>query len=391
MSSNLVVVKVGTSTLTGPDGLLDRNSISSLAAQCARLYHAGHNVAIVSSGAVSAGREVWGQHMLHQTNQATAPDHKVMKHALAALGQPYLMQEYMNAFNRSGIPVGQVLVTRSDFAARDRFLKARDWLRALLDMRVIPILNENDTIATEQIRFGDNDTLAAMVASLLDAEKLVILSDVAGLYDRNPAEYEETKLGDPPTIIKDVVNLDDHLWQIAGGSGTARGTGGMRTKLRAAVISMSSGVPMVIAHGRTPDVLVRIVDGVALGTTFHPEETPLSQRARWIAYGLPAQGYIVVDARAREVISEQNRSVLPAGILECGGWFQPRDIVDVRDIDGQTFARGFTNYGESELRLIMGHKTNEIEKQLGFKRRDEVIHKDDLVMVSGDIWQSEWK
>ncbi len=389
MSSNLVVVKVGTSTLTGPDGLLDRNSISSLAAQCARLYHEGRNVALVSSGAVSAGREVWSQHILHQTKYAAAPGQKLLKHALAALGQPFLMQEYMHAFNRSGIPVGQVLVTRSDFEERNRFLKAREWLQALLDMRAIPILNENDTISTEQIRFGDNDTLAAMVASLLDAEKLIILSDVDGLYDRNPSEYDETQDGDPPQMIKDITQLDDDLWRIAGGAGTAQGTGGMRTKLRSAQISMSSGVPMVIAHGRAPHVIERIVAGEPLGTTFHPQPTPLRQRARWIAYGLPAKGYIVVDARARVAISDEHRSVLPAGILECGGWFQPRDLIDVRDMNGQTFARGFANYGESELRLIKGHRTTEISSKLGFKRRDEVIHKDDLVLVSGDIWQAE--
>lgn len=389
MSSNLVVVKVGTSTLTGPDGLLDRNSISSLAAQCARLYYEGRNVALVSSGAVSAGREVWSQHMLHQTNIAAQPEHKLLKHALAALGQPFLMQEYMNAFNRSGIPVGQVLVTRSDFEERSRFLKAREWLQALLDMRAIPILNENDTISTEQIRFGDNDTLAAMVASLLDAERLIILSDVDGLYDSNPSDYQESPECAPPQMIKNVTHLDDDLWQAAGGSGTARGTGGMRTKLRAAQISMSSGVPMVIAHGRTANVIEHIMAGEPIGTTFHPQPTPLRQRARWIAYGLPAKGFIVVDARASLAIKDEHRSILPAGVLECGGWFQPRDIIDVRDIDGQTFARGFTNYGESELRLIKGHRTSEIEKQLGFKRRDEVVHKDDLVLVSSDIWHPD--
>lgn len=372
-----VVIKVGTSTLVTPDGALDAPMIRSLAQQVAQVYSQGVRVVVVSSGAVRTGRIALRQHPCADVSQEI--DSQLMKHAAASLGQPILMKAYVDAFSANGIPVGQVLVTRSDFGERHRFLEARARLNALLQLRVVPIVNENDTIATSDVGFGDNDTLAALTASLLDADLLLVLSDVDGLYDRDPSE--------PGAVRFDVITeIGADAWQAAGGSRSGVGTGGMRTKLRAAQVAMTSGVRMVIAHGRHPAVVMRACGGEPVGTQFLPQQHPLRQRARWLAYGLPASGWIEVNEGARDAL-QANKSLLPAGVVSCGGEFGPHSIVEVRDAEGGVFARGYCNYSEPELRMIAGYQTRDIVKRLGYKRRDEVIHRDDLVLVSGSLWQ----
>lgn len=369
-----IVIKVGTSTLTDESGALDRVYIASLAMQSAAERRLGTDVVIVSSGAIRAGIEQWEGYAgraAEPFSSATMP----FKQAMAAIGQPLLMQAYLAAFVAYDLPVAQVLLTREDFGERHRFLHARNTLRQLLKMGVIPVINENDTVATEEIRFGDNDTLAAMVASLLDADLLVLLSDVEGL-------LEPDERGRYTRLVREVYRLDENIWRMARGSGSRVGTGGMITKLQAAQIATTSGVTMVIAHGRHEGIIHHICRGRDfVGTVFHPLPRKLCHRKRWLAYGLPASGAIVVNEGAKQRIVADGKSLLPAGVLSCEGRFQSQQVVEVRDESGTVFARGFTNYSSEEIARIAGCHTAQIEERLGFKRADEVIHRDNLVLV----------
>jgi len=376
MAYRRIVIKVGTSTLTDETGALDRVYIASLAMQCAAEHRSGADVVLVSSGAIRAGIDQWenyaGQTVPHQM-RATMP----LKQAMAAIGQPLLMQAYLVAFTAYDLPVAQVLLTREDFGERQRFLHARNTLQQLLKMGVVPVINENDTVAVDEIHFGDNDTLAAMVASLLDADLLILLSDVEGL-------YAPDERGRYTRLVREVYRLDENIWRMARGSGTRVGTGGMVTKLQAAQIATTSGVTMVIAHGRHEGIIHHICRGHGfVGTVFYPLPRKLCHRKRWLAYGLPAAGTIVVNEGAREPIVTDGKSLLPAGVLSCEGHFLPQQVVEVRDEKGHVFARGFTNYSSEELARIAGCQTSQIEQRLGFKRADEVIHRDNLVLVYG--------
>ncbi|MCS6830512.1 MAG: glutamate 5-kinase [Armatimonadota bacterium] len=376
MAYRRIVVKVGTSTLTDETGALDRVYIASLAMQCAAEHRSGADVVLVSSGAIRAGIEQWEDYARKPSeplSRATMP----FKQAMAAIGQPLLMQAYLAAFVAYDLPVAQVLLTRQDFGERHRFLHARNTLQQLLKMEVIPIINENDTVATEEIRFGDNDTLAAMVASLLDADLLILLSDVEGL-------YEQDEQGRYTRLVREVQRLDESVWRMARGSGSRVGTGGMITKLQAAQIATTSGVTMVIAHGRHEGIVHQICRGRDfVGTVFHPLPRKLCHRKRWLAYGLPASGTVVVNEGAKQRIIADGKSLLPAGVVSCEGHFSPQEVVEVRDESGTVFARGFTNYSSEELSRIAGCQSTQIERQLGFKRADEVIHRDNLVLVYG--------
>lgn len=374
MAHRRIVVKVGTSTLTDENGALDRVYIASLAMQCAAEHRSGTGVVVVSSGAIRAGIDQW-ENYVGQPAQPLARATMPLKQAMAAIGQPLLMQAYLAAFAAYDVPVAQVLLTREDFGERHRFLHARNTLQQLLRMGVIPVINENDTVATEEIRFGDNDTLAAMVASLLDADLLILLSDVEGLYERD-------ERGRYTRLVREVHRLDESIWRMAQGSGSRVGTGGMITKLQAAQIATTSGVTMVIAHGRQEGIIHQICHGRDfVGTVFYPLPRKLCHRKRWLAYGLPAAGAIIVNEGAKERILTDGKSLLPAGVLASEGHFQPHQVVEVRDGSGRVFARGFTNYSSEELARIAGCQTSQIEQKLGFKRADEVIHRDNLVLV----------
>lgn len=374
-----VVIKVGTSTLTDEGGALDRVYIASLAMQCAIERRAGREIVLVSSGAIRAGIEQWESHsgkLVELQQYRSMP----FKQAMAAIGQPLLMQAYLAAFTAYDLPVAQVLLTREDFGERQRFLHARNTLQQLLRMGVIPIINENDTIATEEIRFGDNDNLAAMVASMLDADLLLLLSDVEGLYERD-------EKGMYLRLIPEVERIDQQLWRMASGSASRVGTGGMITKLQAAQIATSSGVTMIIAHGRHEGIIRQVCSGQGfVGTVFHPLPRKLRHRKRWLAYGLPALGTIVVNQGAKKRIVTEGKSLLPAGVVGCEGHFHAQQVVHLRDEDGAVFAKGFTNYSSDEILRIAGCQTSQITERLGFKRADEVVHRDNLVLVYG-AWE----
>ena len=378
MEYRRIVIKVGTSTLTDETGGLDRVYIASLAMQCAAERRSGSDVVLVSSGAIRAGVDQW-ESFASRSSPTVSADTMPFKQAMAAIGQPLLMQAYLAAFAAYDVPVAQVLLTREDFGERQRFLHARNTLQQLLKLGVIPIINENDTVATEEIRFGDNDTLAAMVASTLDADLLILLSDVDGL-------YEPDERGRYTRLVRQVERIDEHIWRMARGSGTRVGTGGMVTKLQAAQIATASGATMVIAYGRRDGVIHQICHFQDfIGTVFRPLPHKLRHRKRWLAYGLPSIGAIVVNEGAKTRIVADGKSLLPAGVLSCRGHFQPQQVVDLCNEKGAVFARGFTNYSSEELTRIAGCQTSEIEERLGFRRADEVVHRGNMVLVYGAL------
>jgi glutamate 5-kinase len=361
-----IVIKVGTNTLTDDLGAIDVGYMSELAEQIAQLRVHGAHVLLVTSGAIRAGIDKMGL----TERPKTIPE----KQAAAAVGQSVLMQLYSEAFRRFGITTGQVLLTREDFKDRTRYLNARNTLLTLCRHGIVPIINENDTIAIEEIRVGDNDNLAALVASNLEADLLILLSDVPGLYDGNPGESSDARL------IPVVTAIDEHIRRIAGGAGSSSGTGGMRTKIQAAEIAMNSGVTMAIADGRRRNVITDIAAGEQLGTFFLPRTKRLRGRKRWIAFGARPSGSISVNDGARKMIRECGKSILPAGIIGIAGDFSAGDMVRVTDKDGNPFARGFVNYSADEIEKIRGKHSSEIEEILGHKDFDEVIHRDNLVV-----------
>ncbi len=359
------MVKVGTSTLNPKGGPPDTGYIQDLAHQIASLGDAGHSVILVSSGAIRAGMARLGL----TGRPRTIPQ----KQAAAAVGQGLLMQSYAEAFAVHGLSVGQVLLTRDDLRDRSRYLNARNTLAALLRAHVIPIINENDTVAVEEIKFGDNDTLAALVSSLAEADVLLLLSDVAGLYSSDPTHSDTAQL------IPLVDKIDDFVERLAGGTQSALGTGGMTTKIQAARICVRTGTRMVIADGRRPHVLRDALAGDC-GTQFMPVPAPLRSRQRWIAYGLAPQGSIGVNAGAKARLVQEGKSLLPAGVVAVSGRFGAGDLVALADDQGQPFAQGFVNYSHDDIAKIMGRRTAEIAALLGSKPHDEVIHRDNLVL-----------
>jgi glutamate 5-kinase len=361
-----IVIKVGTSTITDESGAIDRGYITNLAGQIAALKAQGMDVLLVSSGAIRAGMEQLGL----TERPKTIPE----KQAAAAVGQGHLMQIYSQIFAGVGLVTGQVLLTREDFGNRKRYLCARNTMVTLFRHGVVPIVNENDTVAIDEIRVGDNDNLAALVAASLRADLLVLLSDVSGLYDANPEEVPCAK------IIPTVKELGKDVRSAAGGAGSASGTGGMRTKIQAAEIAMNSGIKMVIADGHRENVLVDIASGKAVGTTFIPKEECLKSRKQWIAFGKTPKGTLTVNEGAKKMILERGKSLLAAGITGVAGSFASGDMVDVLDKDGNQIARGFVNYNAEEIEKIKGKKSSEIEPVLGHKDFDEVIHRDNMAL-----------
>lgn len=366
MAFQRIVIKVGTSTLTDEQGNIDREYMNSLAGQIAQVRGRGIHVLLVTSGAIRAGMEKMGL----VVRPKTIPE----KQAAAAVGQSALMQIYSEVFARHGLITGQVLLTREDFGDRKRYLNARNTLITLFHHGVIPIVNENDTIATEEIRVGDNDNLAALVAINLEADLLILLSDVPGLYDAHPGKYADARL------IPVVSEINDEIREIAGGAGSDSGTGGMRTKIQAAEVATNSGVAMVIADGRHPNVIVEIVSGRPVGTEFLPRKKSLPSRKRWIAFGAPSRGSLTVNEGAKTAVCDGGKSVLAAGVTGVAGDFSNGDMVKVLDKDGNQIARGFVNYSAGEIVRIMGLRSSEIEGILGYKDFDEVIHRDNMVL-----------
>ena len=361
-----VVVKVGSGVLSHNGGI-NLNVVASISSQMAALMRSGRQMILVSSGAVASG--------VSKVGLGRRPSSMPEKQAAAAIGQASLVLEYELRFASAGLQVAQVLLTRNDLSHRTRYLNARNTLNTLLSWGVVPIINENDTVVTDEIRFGDNDNLSAMIALLLDADLLINLTDIDGLYDGDPRKNPEAKR------LEVVEEITPAIEEGSKGSPGAVGTGGMWTKIEAAKKSTASGVPMVIACGSQPNVLTDLFDGVAHGTFFVPNPDKLGSRKRWIAFTSKTFGEVRVDEGAVKALTERGKSLLPSGITEVSGSFDVGAAVLVCDASGEELGRGLTNYTAEEIRAIKGLKTDEIESRLGFCEYDEVIHRDNLVVT----------
>jgi len=360
MTIRRVVVKVGSSTLTGGSGGLDEAYLEDLVRELARARERGVEVLLVTSGAIAAGAARIGL-----GRPATIPE----KQAAAAVGQGLLMGHYIQAFSRRRLAAAQVLLTREDISSRQRYLNARNTLFTLLRIGAVPVINENDAVAIDEIRVGENDTLAALVAALVEADLLLLLSDVEGLLDADGC------------LIPEVPDIAAVL-HLAGGPGSGVGSGGMVTKLQAARIAARCGTATVIAHGRRDGVLGELLDGRAVGTFFPPSAHRLRGRKRWIAFCARPRGVLVVNEGARRSLLENGGSLLPAGIVAVQGRFSAGNLVRIQDEHGQELARGLANYADKEVAAILGLHTDQVAERLGACDFEEVVHRDNLVLVS---------
>jgi len=363
-----IVIKLGTSTLTGGTSHLAPPLLIDIARQVQILQAAGHQVILVSSGAIASGRETLGFPHLPKDIPA--------KQMLAAIGQPRMMALYQQLFGHYGLTIAQILLTRSDLSSRAQYLNARNTLLALLDHNVVAIVNENDTIAVEEIRVGDNDNLSALVANLVDADWLILLTDQSGLYTADPRTNPDSQL----VTEVNTAQIPDQLWKAAGGSGSGLGTGGMVTKLQAADLARRAGVTCVIASGKETDVLVRLINGEKLGTRFLPVVTALESRKRYILSARRAPGLVKVDEGASKAL-KHGGSLLPVGAVAVSGKFERGDTVRVVDPAEREIARGIVNYSNADLSQLLGHPSDEIEAILGYNFGDEVIHRNTLVVL----------
>lgn len=364
-----MVVKLGTSLLTGGSDRLDRDMMSRLAGQVARLHQQGVEMLVVSSGAMTAGR--------HRLSLTRKIKNIPFKQVLCSVGQSHLMHIYEELFGQYKIPVAQALLTKADLSDRSGYLNARNTLLALLQLRVICIVNENDVVAVDELdeaKFGDNDNLSAMVANLVDADLLLLLTDTAGLHTADPRRDPSAQL------ISEVERIDAEIESLADRAG-ALGIGGMVTKIEAAKLATASGVTVIIADGREPDIILRLAGGEKVGTRFLPTTAKLESRKRWMLSGLCISGELVVDAGAATALKKQNRSLLAAGIKEAKGNFDRGDLVDIYDAEGLHLGCGLVNYSSSEVDLIKGSHSGKIATLLGIDFGPEVVHRDNLAVL----------
>lgn len=363
-----IVVKVGTSTITYPNFRTNFTQIERLARELTDLVNQGKEVILVSSAAIAVG--------VGRMNLKAKPQTIAGKQAAAAVGQGVLMHIYEKAFGEYGQLVGQVLLTKADAADRHHYANCRNTFLALLEQQIIPIVNENDVVAIDELKIGDNDNLSATVAGIVDADVVIILSDVNGLYTANPSTHPDA------TLVTEVTEITPEIEASAGDAGSVQGTGGMVTKLQAAKAATSSGIHLVICSGTWPGAIAGILRGETIGTLFVSRENRLQLRKKWLAFGARIQGKITVDAGCVGAIHKQGGcSILPAGVLAVTGEFEVGSTISVVDMQGHELARGLTNYSAEELALIKGLKTCEIEGVLGHKHFDEIIHRDDLVIL----------
>ncbi|GAX38709.1 glutamate 5-kinase [Nodularia sp. NIES-3585] len=365
-----IVVKIGTSSLTQPEtGQLALSTIATLAETLCHLRQQGHRVILVSSGAVGVGCARLG---LTERPKAIA-----LKQAVAAVGQGRLMRIYDDLFSTLDQPIAQVLLTRSDLVQRTRYLNAYNTFRELLELGVIPVVNENDTVAVDELKFGDNDTLSALVASLVEADWLFILTDVDKLYSADPRSVPDAQ---PISLVSSLKELAE-LGVQTNSQGSQWGTGGMFTKISAARIAIAAGVRTVITQGRFPQNIEKIIQGEPLGTHFQPQAEPTSARKRWIAYGLVPAGKLYLDTGAIAAIAQAGKSLLAAGIKSVSGEFDAQEAVQLCDHQGNEIARGLVNYSSNELQKIRGCHSREILTILGYVGAETVIHRDNLVLT----------
>lgn len=361
-----IVVKVGTSSVAYATGKPNLFKIESLVRQLADLYNMGKEVILVTSGAIGTGVGKLGL----PRRPRTIPE----KQAAAAVGQGVLMHIYEKLFAEYGVTVGQVLLTREDFSERRRFLNARNSLHTMLQFGVIPVINENDTVAVDEIKLGDNDNLSALVAGSIDAELLILLSDIDGLFTADPRKEKNAQL------ILDVTEMTSEIEALSGGAGSKFGTGGMATKIQAARMAMQSGIVTVIANMEEKDVIRRVIDGETLGTVFWPCANKMQNKKRWIAFSSSICGKIFVDEGAARALVRYGKSLLPSGITGVEGSFDIGNTVTIVGADGKEIARGIVSYSSDEIKLIKGVQTRDIARILGHKDYDEVIHRNNLVL-----------
>ncbi|MCX5890960.1 MAG: glutamate 5-kinase [Deltaproteobacteria bacterium] len=360
-----VVLKLGSAVLTAPDGL-NRPLIERLVAESGSLRGGEREFIIVSSGAIAAGCRKLGL--------SSRPSGIPQQQAVAAAGQSALMQVYEEAFAQIGLKVAQILLTHDDLESRQRFLNARNTILTLLQWRVVPIINENDSVATHELKFGDNDNLAALICNLVGADLLILLTDTDGLFDQDPREHRDAKL------VPLVESFDAKLEKAASSRAGALGQGGMGSKLQAAKKAAAAGLPTIIANGLTPGILTKIFAGEEVGTLFLPQAQKLKSRQYWLAYNVNPKGAILVDQGAWEALAKRQKSLLPAGIVAVFGGFGKGAAVQLMDPEGRPFAIGLTNYSARDIGRIQGRQTKDIEQFLGQKGYDEVIHRDNLVI-----------
>ncbi len=365
--AHTVVIKVGTNVLTAGDGTLDPPRLQRLADQIHRLMKAGKKVALVSSGAIGAG--------VGRLGLETRPSDLRHLQACAAIGQSFLMRAYQERLDPHGINTAQILLTAGDFDSRTRYLNVRNTIMTLFEWGVLPIINENDTVSVAEIKFGDNDHLAAMVTNLLQAPLLILLTVVDGLYSTDPARDPAAK------IVNTVPLIDAAIMGMAGGSRSTLGTGGMRSKLRAARLATAAGESVIMANGAKDGVLDAIFAGQAEGTLFLPHGTSVPAWKRWLGYTARPKGRLVVDAGARQAVQQKGRSLLPIGMIDVQGSFEKGDLVALCDAAGTEFARGLTNYSASDASKILGLRTEKIGEVLGAVPYEEIVHRDNLVVI----------
>jgi glutamate 5-kinase len=364
VADRVIVVKIGTSSLTDERGVVTRAAIDKVAGEVAAQRALGDRVVVVTSGAIAAGLPVLGLH--------PRPTDPGLLQAASAVGQGHLFAAWDSAFRAHHIVAGQVLLAPLDFGHRRQYLHARRTLTQLLDLGVVPVINENDAIADEEIRFGDNDRLAALVAHLLHADALVLLTDTPGLFTGDPRHFHDASL------IEEIVEVDAEIEALAGGTGSARGSGGMASKLTAAKIAAWSGVRAVIAAAGRPNVLAEALAGApGAGTVFVPRAQRLPARKLWIAFALAASGTVVVDAGAEQALCERGVSLLPAGVIGVHGDFDADDAVEIAGPDGRTFAKGLVRHPAAVVKDLAGRRTSGLPADLAH----EVVHRDDLVLL----------
>ena len=363
-----LVAKVGSGTLTDPAGHFDRHNCNRLGAELAEAART-RRVVLVTSGAIALGADKLGL-----VRSRARPWDIATKQACAAVGQPHLVAAWGEALAPHGVKVAQVLLTAEDLASRKRFLNARRTFARLLELGVLPVVNENDTVAVAEIQVGDNDSLAALVATCVEAELVAMLTDVEGMYDRHPSAAGAQ-------LITEVGRVTAEVERMAGGAGSDRSVGGMTTKVRAAKRLAAQGIGTALLSGRRPGALADLLAGAQVGTFFPPEPERLKGRKGWLASATKGKGVIAVDAGARKALVEHGRSLLPSGVRAVAGHFGVGDPVDIA-VEGQRpFARGLAGYGADEVRRIAGLKTSEIERALGYKYLDEIVHRNDMVLL----------
>jgi glutamate 5-kinase len=366
--AHTIVVKVGTNVLTGPDGRLDPNRLRALTGQVHRLRETGRRVVLVSSGAIGAG--------VGQLGLGRRPSDLRHLQACAAVGQGFLMRAYQECLAPHGIHTAQILLTAGDFDHRGRYLNVRNTIVTLFEWGVVPIINENDTVSVAEIRFGDNDHLAAMVTNLLQAPLLVLLTVVEGLYASDPTADPSARL------LTTVPLIDSSVLEMAGGSRSTLGTGGMRSKIRAARLVTAAGESVIMANGTRAGVLDTVLAGEPVGTLFLPHDKSVPAWKRWLGYTARPKGKLVVDDGARAALERGGGSLLPIGVVQVTGTFGKGDVVALCDTSGAEFGRGLTNYSSADAARIVGLRTEQIGEVLGTLPYEEIVHRDNLVLIA---------